>query len=346
MDSSTTAALLVEQGYHVIGMTMRLYTGFSTCCGIKDVDDARKVCDKLKIPFHVVSFEKEFSSRVMDTFVSEYLQGRTPNPCILCNQDLKFDHLLQEAKRQGADYIATGHYARIENDAQQGIFRLRKAVDITKDQSYFLFCMNQSTLSQTLFPLGEYTKVETRQLARKFNIPVHDKTESQDICFVPDGDYAAFVNQWMTVRKTLEEIPKPAPGMIVDTSGKVLGQHKGIHNYTVGQRSGLGIAVGVPVYVKQIDARNNRVVVGTLEEITSRQCIVSRFHWVSGCAPEGTIHAQVKIRYRHSGDEAEIKMVATDTAEMIFSTPQKAITPGQAAVVYDGEYVLGGGWIQ
>lgn len=345
VDSSTTAALLKQQGYEVIGITMRLYTGFSSCCGISDVEDARHVAEKMGFPFHVISFEKEFAKEVIDRFVDEYLHGRTPNPCVLCNQQLKFKYLIEKAQELGAEYLATGHYARNVRDKDTGLHQLLKARDLAKDQSYFLFTMDQAILSKILFPLGEFTKNETRNLAKELGLEIHKKTESQDICFVPSGDYARFVESWMLSRKEFSGIQKPSAGDFVDTKGNILGKHQGIYRYTVGQRSGLGIAVGTPVYVKEIDSGNNRVVLGRIDEIMSDSCSLSDVSWISGTAPEGLLRAAVKIRYRHPGVESEIFQDKNGVYQVYFSEPQKAVTPGQAAVFYEGEKVIGGGWI-
>ncbi len=345
VDSSTTAALLKQQGYDVIGITMRLYTGLSSCCGISDVEDARKVAEKMGFPFHVVSFEKEFAREVIDRFVNEYLQGRTPNPCVLCNQQLKFKYLITKARELGAEYLATGHYARSVLDKDTGLYQLRKAKDPAKDQSYFLFTVDQEILSRILFPLGDFTKHETRDLAKQLGLEIHKKTESQDICFVPSGNYARFVESWMNYRKEFTGMQKLSTGDFVDTKGNILGKHQGIYRYTIGQRSGLGIAVGTPVYVKEIDAGNNRVVLGRIDEIMSEGCSLSDVSWVSGKDPEGLVKATVKIRYRHPGVESEIFQDKSGVYQIRFSVPQKAVTPGQAAVFYEDEKVIGGGWI-
>jgi len=345
VDSSTTAALLKEQGYRVIGITMRLYTGFSTCCGLSDVEDARKVAEVMGFPFHVISFEKEFSSYVIDRFVSDYLHGRTPNPCVLCNQSLKFDYLLQKARELGADYLATGHYAQITHDDQTGQYHLCKAVDIQKDQSYFLFSVTQPLLARLMFPLGGMTKEQTRELSRQLKLPVHDKSESQDICFVSQGRYPEFVESWINYRKEFNQQDIPTKGDFVDIQGKVLGQHKGIHYYTVGQRSRLGIALGKPVYVAEIKADKNQVVLGDVDDLMRSACRVSDVNWISGVSPVKPLEAVVKIRYRHEGALACLYPEKEGLVRIEFKTPQRAITPGQAAVFYDGEIVVGGGWI-
>ncbi len=345
VDSSTTAALLKKEGHNIIGITMRLYTGFSACCGLSDVEDARKVAEDMGFPFHVISFEKEFAHDVIDRFVGEYLKGRTPNPCVLCNQQLKFNFLLDKARELGADYLATGHYARNTLDSATGQYQLRKASDLTKDQSYFLFTMGQEILSRILFPLGEFTKEETRNLAKDLGLRIHKKRESQDICFVPSGDYVPFIESWMHARKEFFRDPLPGPGPFVDPKGRVLGLHQGIYRYTVGQRSGLGIALGTPVYVKEINVEENKIILGSIDEIHSDSCRVTNVSWVSGEAPTGILKATVKVRYRHPGVESEISEESNGGYRIQFQKPQRAVTPGQAAVFYLGDKVIGGGWI-
>ncbi len=367
VDSGTVAAYLKHQGHEVIGITMRLYSGPSHCCGTGDVEDARRTASHLGIPFYVLNYEKEFSSSVIDKFVSEYTLGRTPNPCILCNQNVKFDDLLSRAESLGANYLATGHYSQIVYDESTKKYQLKKAKDDNKDQSYVLFSMTQRQLAKTLFPLGGFSKPQTRAMAKEWNLPVADKAESQDICFVPDKDYAAFVERWLEGKPTTPISPSlvkegelkgvvekeiPPEGELVDTQGNVLGTHRGVHHYTIGQRSGLGIATknnpftGQPVFVTEINMEKNQVVVGTSEEILQSACLVTNVNWISGEIPDKPIPAMVKIRYKHPGAEAQIIPQADESVVLRFSTAQRAITPGQAAVFYDGDTVLGGGWIK
>ena len=245
----------------------------------------------------------------------------------------------------GAESLATGHYARIQKDSVTGQYQLLKAVDSAKDQSYFLFSLTQDILSRLVFPLGDYTKEQTRQMAKKYGVQIHDKDESQDICFVTNGDYSGFVESWINLRNDTSAVKIPGAGEFVDTAGNVLGQHKGIHRYTIGQRTGLGIAVGRPVYVNKIDAENNRVVLGDKDELLSSGCEVDSMNWISGIIPDQSIQAEVKIRYRHPGESATIRILSETKVEIRFDSPQRAITPGQAAVIYNGDQVLGGGWI-
>ncbi len=347
VDSGTVAAYLLNQGHEVIGITMRLYAGPSHCCGTGDVEDARRTASHLGIPFYILNYEKEFTNGVINRFVSEYTLGRTPNPCILCNQNVKFDDLLSRAESLGADYLATGHYSQIVRDVNSGKFLLKKSGDLNKDQSYVLFSMTQHQLSKTIFPMGSYTKTETRQMAKNWNLPVADKAESQDICFVPDKDYASFVEKWLTkegeTNQNQESIP--SEGHLVDTQGNILGTHRGIHHYTVGQRSGLGIATGQPMYVTEIDFTKNKVIVGTSDEVYHVGCKVNNVNWISGVPPDAPFTSMVKIRYRHEGAEAIVSPIDDNWLEVRFVKAQRAITPGQAAVFYEGDTVLGGGWI-
>lgn len=367
VDSGTVAAYLKHQGHEVIGITMRLYSGPSHCCGTGDVEDARRTAAHLGIPFYVLNYEKEFSSSVIDKFVSEYTHGRTPNPCILCNQNVKFDDLLSRAESLGANYLATGHYGQIEYDESTKKYQLKKAQDDNKDQSYVLFSMTQKQLAKTIFPLGGFSKPQTRAMAKEWNLPVADKAESQDICFVPDKDYASFVEKWLgktttplppSLRKEGElkgvvEKEIPPEGELVDTQGNVLGTHRGVHHYTIGQRSGLGIATknnnpftGQPVFVTEIDVEKNQVVVGTSEETLKSECLVTDVNWISGETPEHPIPSTVKIRYKHQGAEALVIPQEDKSVIVRFTTRQRAITPGQAAVFYNEDIVLGGGWIK
>jgi len=341
VDSSVTAALLQEQGYEVIGMTMQIWdysqvdenqTG--SCCSLDDVYDARRVAETLGIPFYVVNFEADFRSMVVESFCDDYFAGRTPNPCVLCNQKLKFERLLQRARELQADYLATGHYARIEEI--DGSYRLLKGVDQSKDQTYFLFTLTRDQMTEVRFPLGGMTKEEVRRHAARFNLTVAEKAESQDICFVPDGDYISFLEQERGVGLS--------DGEIVHVSGKVLGHHQGIYRYTIGQRKGLGLSWPQPLYVVRIDAVTNRVIVGEKGDLLSTEFELRAVNWHIS-PPETTVTVDCRIRYQHNEIPAEVTPLADDRARVVLSQPQSGITPGQAAVFYDGDLVVGGGWI-
>jgi len=347
VDSAATAALLIEQGYRVIGITMRLYNAKGTtasiggrCCGPRDMEDARRICEHLDIPFYVVDFGEDFSRTVVDDFVDSYLEGDTPNPCIKCNQYIKFTPLLKRARALGADIVATGHYARID-EVSPGQFRLRRGVDANKDQSYFLFSMPDEHLASVWFPLGGMSKSEVRQLAAAANLPNAKKPESQEICFVPDGDYAGFVER----RANKLGLAQPPAGDIVDTSGNVVGKHRGIHHYTVGQRKGLGDVgsiAGAPVYVSRVDGKKNLVVVGAKADAARTTVTVRDLRWLS---PEPkTVEALVQIRHRAAPHPARVS-VDGGVARVEFLGGPVVVSPGQAAVFYDDDTVLGGGWV-
>ncbi len=347
VDSATAAAMLVEQGERVVGMTMRLYDASGTvasvggrCCGPKDIEDARRVCAHLDIPFYVVDYEAEFNRRVVDNFVDDYLAGRTPNPCARCNQYIKFTPLLERARALGAERLATGHYARIEPDGDE--FRLRRGVDAGKDQSYFLFAMPRESLASVLFPLGALTKDEVRERAAGLGLPNAAKKDSQEICFVPDGDYAGFVAAAALSRGR----PAPAEGEVVDTEGNVLGRHRGIHHYTVGQRRGFGGVSrgGEPVYVTRVDAGGDRIVVGKRSEAARPSLRVRDALWLIDAPAEG-VPAQVQVRHRARPVPARVRAIGAG-AEVVFDGEPVVAAPGQAAVFYDGDRVLGGGWIE
>jgi tRNA-uridine 2-sulfurtransferase len=348
VDSSVAAALLCEQGYEVIGVAMRLApeplspVGGSrrgTCCSHDDFEDARRVAERLNFPFYVIDLRAEFQARVIGNFVSEYLNGRTPNPCIMCNREIKFDRLWRRAAAIKADFVATGHYARIERD-QAGRCRLLRACDESKDQSYFLFSLGQQQMARTLFPLGRLSKAQVRTLARGLGLLNADKPESQEICFVPDGDYAAFVAS----NAPRERI---RPGSIRDSRGHELARHSGIHRFTVGQRRGLGVAAAAPLYVRTIDAETGVITVGRRDGLSSAGLIARKLHLTH---PEilSSIETsvEVKIRYRHPLLPASVRIVDQDRAQVRFQNGGPAVTPGQACVFYQGNEVLGGGIIE
>jgi tRNA-uridine 2-sulfurtransferase len=342
VDSSVTAALLKRAGHDVIGVTLNVWPDLpnmpemqreDACCALGAVEDARRVADKLDIPYYVLNFREVFEDKVIKDFVQTYASGRTPNPCIRCNQFIKFDALLVKARQLGAAFVATGHYARIEHGSPN---RLRKAADLTKDQSYVLYVMTQERLGAALMPLGDYTKQDTRLLAAEMGLSVANKPESQDICFVPFKRYTEFIELYAP--EVLQ------PGQIVDQSGAVLGVHRGVALHTIGQRRGLGIAAGQPLFVTELRPEDNTVVVGGPEALLKSRCTLDEVNWVDGAAPAEPRRAFAKARYR----AAEVPCSVVRDGEGLrveFDEPQKAITPGQALVLYDGEYVLGGGTI-
>ncbi|NSW92242.1 MAG: tRNA 2-thiouridine(34) synthase MnmA [Firmicutes bacterium] len=345
VDSSVAAAILLEKGYDVIGVTMQIWPdrekddmkGDTGCCSLSAVEDARKVADKLSIPYYVMNFKNVFKEKVIDYFVNEYLEGRTPNPCIVCNRHIKFEVLLNKALSMGIDYIATGHYARVEYDEDIDRYLLKKAVNPEKDQSYVLYKLTQEQLSRILLPIGEYTKDEVRKIAEKYKLPVAKKPDSQEICFINDNDYGKFICDY-TDSKIL-------PGYFVDTEGNILGKHKGIIHYTVGQRRGLGIALGKPMYVVEIDTKNNRVVLGDINDVLSRTLIADDLNFISIPGIDREIRVNAKIRYTAKEAPATIYPLERDKVKVEFDSPQRAITPGQSVVFYDEEVVVGGGVI-
>jgi tRNA-uridine 2-sulfurtransferase len=357
VDSSTVAALLVRQGHTIVGMTMQLWNqrrfpelaadqegASGRCCSLDDVYDARRVAEQVGIPYYVVNFEKQFEEQVVKPFVEEYLAGRTPIPCTLCNNYIKFHRFLDMADAVGARQIATGHYARVRYHQSSERYQLLRAVDASKDQTYFLFGLTQPQLARTLFPLGELTKTEVRELARSMNLAVAAKGDSQEICFIPNGDYAAFLDAWL---KDSGAGPARTQGAIVTADGRTLGQHDGIHHFTVGQRRGLGIATGEPLYVISTDPASQTVVVGANDELLCPRFFAREVNWVSIAGLSSPVRTQVKIRNKHAA--AQSTLHPTDDplrVQVIFDEPQRAVTPGQAAVFYDGDLVLGGGWIE
>jgi len=341
VDSSVAACLLVKQGYEVIGVSMKLPNlgeiSESGCCGIQGIDDAKSVAQKIGIPFYALNYEKKFESKVINYFCREYIHGRTPNPCIICNEKIKFGSLLKKAKSINADYIATGHYARIEYDKLSKRYLLKKGKDKEKDQSYFLFSLSQEQLSHSLFPLGDWTKSKVRRLAKEFGLKVHDKPASQEICFIPDDDYRRFLRTQVTADKF-------KPGPIVNKDGKILGEHQGIAFYTIGQRKGIG-AHKKPFYVIAIKKEENSAVVGEKGELYRDTLIVENINWIDREKLINPIKVKVRIRYKHQESNAMISPSSNEKIKVEFSQPQRAITPGQAAVFYDGNKVIGGGWI-
>ena len=344
VDSSVAAYLLKEQGYDVIGVTMQIWQEEDACsveenggcCGLSGVEDARRVASALEIPYYVMNFKKEFRENVIDYFTDEYLSGRTPNPCIACNRYVKWEALLNRSMAIGAEYIATGHYARIERLAN-GRYTLRRSATLAKDQTYALYNLTQEQLAHTLMPVGAYAKDEIRSIAEKIGLLVADKPDSQDICFVPDGDYASFIRE-----NTGREIPE---GNFVTPDGKILGRHKGIIHYTVGQRKGLGLALGYPAFVLAIRPDTNEVVIGTYEDSLTHTVRADRINFMSVEDLKEPRRVFAKIRYNHKGAWCTVEKTGEDEIVCRFEEPQRAVTPGQAVVLYDREYVLGGGTI-
>jgi tRNA-specific 2-thiouridylase len=344
VDSSVAAHLLKEQGYDVIGVTMQIWQDEDNftqeesggCCGLSAVDDARRVANALDIPYYVMNFKNEFKSAVIDYFAEEYLKGHTPNPCIACNRYVKWESLLKRSLDIGAEYIATGHYARVIQ-LENGRYTLQKSVTAAKDQTYALYNLTQYQLAHTLMPVGEYTKDAIREIAKDINLRVANKPDSQEICFIPDNDYAKFITEYTG--------ETPMEGNFVTSDGKVLGKHKGIIHYTVGQRKGLNLAMGHPVFVLAIRPETNEVVIGNGDEVYSNKLLAGNLNFMAIEDLDGEMTVDAKIRYSHKGSKCVIRKIDKDTVECIFEEPQRAITPGQAVVFYEGDIVIGGGTI-
>jgi tRNA-specific 2-thiouridylase len=343
VDSSVAAALLVQQGYEVIGMTMQLWDYSSRksrhagrCCASEDIEDARRVAHHLKIPFYAINFQKQFMEQVVRPFMQSYISGRTPSPCVQCNSGLKFHELVQVADRLRASHIATGHYARLARNGER--YQIWKAKDRRKDQSYFLFDLNQNQLERAIFPLGDMEKSEVRELARQWNLPVADKPESQQLCFLQGEPQGQFIQK---------HIPNLAQsGAMLNSAGEQVGTHEGVHHFTIGQRRGLGVATGAPQYVVGIDADQKTVRIGSNEELMQSSMKVEGVNWSGIEPPENEIHGNVRIRYKHEESPAIIRMMDGENCVVRFEQQQRAITPGQAAVFYQGDLLMGGGWIQ
>ncbi len=356
VDSSAAAAILKQQGHELVGFTMQLWNqrrGISVdengdplpsrCCSLDDVYDARRVAEELGFPFYVLNLEREFERDVVQPFVTSYLNGETPIPCVSCNSRLKFASLDKLAESLGCDKVATGHYARVEFDEAANRYRLFRGRNLDKDQSYFLWELTQDQLSRAMFPLGEMSKPEVREVARASSLAVAEKKESQEICFVPDGDYAGFIDRYLAAEHSEDRLP--GEGEIVNASGALMGHHDGIHHYTIGQRRGLGIAHEKPLYVINIDAPANRVVVGLEDQLLSREFTAAGVNWVAFDEPTSEVRAEVRVRYRHSPEPATLTPLPDNRVRVVFDEPQRAITPGQTTVFYRGDEVVGGGWI-
>ena len=368
VDSSTTAALLKNQGHELVGFSMQLWNQRrinvgpdgeplpSRCCSLDDLYDARVVANKLGFPFYILNLEDEFERDVVAPFVNNYLQGRTPSPCVACNSYLKFDKLVEMTKSVGADKVATGHYAQVEYDENRGRWLLLRSTNRAKDQSYFLFELTQEQLSYAMFPLGGMAKQEVRDIAEAAGLPTAQKPESQEICFIPDGNYSRFIDRYLDEQKTLpqplvqiegyKKAPAPAPGNIVTTAGKIVGQHTGIHRYTVGQRRGIGISSPEPLYVVKVDAEKNQVVVGSPDNLLKHEMIVTRPNWIGIEKLSEPMPVTVKIRSRAEEAAAIISPREDGDVLVAFAVAQRAITPGQAAVFFAEDVVVGGGWIR
>jgi tRNA-specific 2-thiouridylase len=341
VDSSVAAALLTEQGHDVIGLSMQLYDqrgdqSFGSCCTLDDLYDARRVASAIGIPHYILNFERQFQETVISNFVREYAAGRTPLPCAHCNSDLKFSTLLERARGFGADHVATGHYARVEK-TREGRWLLKRSVDAAKDQSYFLFSLTQDQLSRALFPVGALRKADVRDQARRLGLTVAEKPDSQEICFVPDGDYASFVAR---SRPAVER-----SGAIVHEDGRVIGSHGGVHRFTIGQRKGLGVSAPTPLYVLKIEAESGTVTVGRRSALEQTRLTASEVNWIPSDPSDAWTPVTAQIRHRHPAAPAKVRALPDCRAELVFDEPQAAITPGQAVVCYSGDVVVCGGWI-
>lgn len=344
VDSSVAAALLAEAGHDVIGLSMQLYDqrdptqSYGSCCSLDDLYDARRVAAAIGFPHYIVNFQDRFEQTVVSNFVAEYAAGRTPIPCVHCNADLKFAALVSRASAFGAAAVATGHYARVGYDEDRRQYWLHRGLDPGKDQSYFLFSLTQDQLAHALFPVGHLTKTDVRAQAARLGLAVADKPDSHEICFVPDGDAASFVGRRLEAG--------PEPGAIVDSAGRTLGRHDGVHRFTVGQRRGLGVSAGTPLYVIRLDPKAAEVVVGPRDELAQSTFTATGVNWISGITPEGLVRATARVRHRHPDAPATITVTGSETVHVRFDEPQLAVTPGQSAVFYRGDDVLGGGWIE
>jgi tRNA-uridine 2-sulfurtransferase len=344
VDSSVAAAMLADQGHEVIGVSMQLYdqregdVRFGSCCTLDDLHDARRAAAAIGIPHYIMNFERQFQTHVVQNFVEEYVNGRTPIPCSHCNSDLKFSTLLERAASFQAESLATGHYARVEFDRDAQRYVLKRGLDPAKDQSYFLFSLTQPQLARASFPVGHLDKAAVRDYARAKGLQVADKPDSREICFIPDGNYAAFVERHSDGTAARE-------GTLVNAAGEVVGHHAGVHRFTVGQRKGLGISAPLPLYVVNIDAKSNVVTVGPRQDLEKTTAMVGKVNWMSGDTPHGPRRVTAQIRYKHIAAAATLTPIGDDGAKLQFDTAQPAITPGQAAVFYDGDAVIGGGWI-
>jgi tRNA-uridine 2-sulfurtransferase len=356
VDSSAAAAILKEQGHQLVGFTMQLWNqrrGISVdengdplpsrCCSLDDVYDARRVAEELDFPFYVLNLEQEFERDVVQPFVNSYLKGETPIPCVACNSRLKFASLDRLAAGLGCEKVATGHYARVEFNGASNRYRLLRGRDPNKDQSYFLWELSQDQLSRALFPLGEMSKPDAREAARRNDLAVAEKKESQEICFVPDGNYAGFIDRYLEAENKTDRLP--GSGEIVTANGRVLGEHAGLHHYTIGQRRGLGISDPQPLYVIGIQTTKNRVIVGHQDELMSNEFTAAGVNWIAFDNPTEPVRAEVRVRYRHTAAPATITPIGDDRVRVKFDESQRAITPGQATVFYRGDEVIGGGWI-
>jgi tRNA-specific 2-thiouridylase len=349
VDSSVAAALLAQAGHEVIGLSMQLYdqqqgeVRFGTCCTIDDLHDARRVAARIGIPHYIVNFERQFGEQVISNFVREYAAGRTPIPCVHCNGDLKFATLAERARGFEADYVATGHYARVERNDRTGRYELKRGVDAAKDQSYFLFTLTQAQLAQAMFPVGALDKGTVRDRARELGLPVAEKPDSHEICFVPDGNHADFVERHGAADAELKF--HATAGTIRDLTGRVLGRHNGVHHFTVGQRKGLGLGSPIPLYVVGLDAGANTVTVGPRASLERVSLAASGVNWIAGAPPPTGTRVTAQIRHRHREAPAAVAPLESDRLELTFDEPQIAVAPGQAVVLYEGDVVIGGGWI-